>query len=145
MPGENPIEAWECRSKSLGGKVFAFSSHLEYSVTLPSTTAATYCCEARSRTCTTWCPSRASFPHRLGFSRFCSIAWYSVPPIRNRTVRNRCPPVRETREVLPPTVTCVPFIICWATELNVVWSSMTFHPEARAVCAGGSLWRQLRS
>jgi hypothetical protein len=29
---------------------------------------------SRSRNCTTLCPSRASFPHRLGFSGFCSIA-----------------------------------------------------------------------
>ena len=48
--------------------------HREYSVTFPSTTAATYFPDSRSRICTTRCPSRANFPHRLGFSGFCSIA-----------------------------------------------------------------------
>jgi hypothetical protein len=45
-----------------------------YSITFPSATTATYLPDAKSRNCTTRCPSRASLPHRLGFSAFCSIA-----------------------------------------------------------------------
>jgi len=47
---------------------------LPYSVTFPSTTTATYFPDFTSRNCTTLCRSRASCPHRLGFSGFCSIA-----------------------------------------------------------------------
>src|SRR6266576_3573979 len=50
-----------------------------YTITFPSTAAATYFPLSTSRNCTTRCPSRASFPHRLGFSGFCSIASYFRP------------------------------------------------------------------
>ena len=70
------------RREDFSGKPRILYHFLPYSRTSPSTATATYFPVCRSRNCTTRCPSRASFPHRLGFSAFCLMAWYSLPPHR---------------------------------------------------------------
>jgi len=133
-------------------RVRGAAAHLPYSIAFPSTVTATYFPVARSRNCTTRCPCRASCPHRLGFSAFCSIAWYSFPAIMNRTVRNRLDPVRVIGHTRPSTATwaeCPAFrgsrsfpesgssgeptlpINCSATDRRISWSSMSTHPFDR--------------
>src|SRR5207302_9489558 len=46
-----------------------------YSSTAPSRASATFLLLCTSRNCTTWCPSRANWPQRLGLRGFCSMAW----------------------------------------------------------------------